>query len=306
MSLRRTARLVIATATAACLAVSLVTPALAAPSVDQERAALDRALAEYDEAQARSDEIDARVAEVSARLDQAFADEQHCLSRLRSRVVAMYRFGENGTFYLLLGASDIQDLAMRLDLLARMAREDAENLLELKAARAEAERSAQELLTLQAEAARALDEVADEVASARQALAASEAALREYEARVAAAAAAKAAKAKPAAAPVPGDPNQGLTGSGEWRTAVASHYSINFTGRGANGEPIGPYSMIVAHKTLPFGTLIEFEYEGKRAVARVTDRGPFTPGREFDLGPGVARTLGFNGVHEVRYRLISQ
>ena len=62
--------------------------------------------------------------------------------------------------------------------------------------------------------------------------------------------------------------------------------------------------MIVAHKTLRFGTLIEFEYKGRRAVARVADRGPHTAGRTFDLGPGVVRVLDFSGVHEVRYRII--
>jgi rare lipoprotein A len=102
------------------------------------------------------------------------------------------------------------------------------------------------------------------------------------------------------------NPSQDLAGTGNWQVGVASHYGINFTGRGANGEPIGPYTMMVAHKTLPFGTLIEFEYNGKRAVAKVADRGPYTPGRDFDLGPGVVRVLGFNGVHQVRYRIISQ
>ena len=87
---------------------------------------------------------------------------------------------------------------------------------------------------------------------------------------------------------------------------VASHYGRNFHGRGASGKPIGPYSMMVAHKTLPFGTLIEFEYHGKRAVASVEDRGPFTPGRDFDLGPGVIRVLGFEGVHPIRYRIIKR
>jgi rare lipoprotein A (peptidoglycan hydrolase) len=62
----------------------------------------------------------------------------------------------------------------------------------------------------------------------------------------------------------------------------------------------------VAHETLPFGTLIEFEYNGKRAVARIADRGPHTPGRTFDLGPGVVRVLDFGGVHEVRYRIIAR
>ncbi len=77
-----------------------------------------------------------------------------------------------------------------------------------------------------------------------------------------------------------------------------------FSGRGASGAEIGPYSMIVAHRTLPFGTLVEFEYRGKRAVASVQDRGPHIPGRTWDLGPGVVRTLDFSGVDEVRWRLV--
>jgi len=64
--------------------------------------------------------------------------------------------------------------------------------------------------------------------------------------------------------------------------------------------------MVVAHKTLPFGTLIEFEYQGKRAVARVADRGPHSAGRDFDLGPGVIRVLDFSGVHNVKYRIIKR
>ena len=101
-----------------------------------------------------------------------------------------------------------------------------------------------------------------------------------------------------------GDSSQRLSGSGAWTTSVASHYGLNFHGRGASGETIGPYSMMVAHETLPFGTLIEFEYNGKRAVAHVADRGPYSSGRTFDLGPGVIRVLGFRGVHPIRWRII--
>ena len=64
--------------------------------------------------------------------------------------------------------------------------------------------------------------------------------------------------------------------------------------------------MMVAHKTLPFHTLIEFEYNGKRAVTSVEDRGPSEKSRMFDLGPGVVRVFGFSGVHPVRYRIITQ
>lgn len=288
----------VAVVLAACIGASGSVPALAAPSAAQtaeDRAAVEAAMERYDAARASLAEVEARMAESSAGLDEAIAREAQAHERLRLRVVAMYRADESGFLSMLFGSATIQDFMTRWDLLTRIARQDAATLEELKAARIEAEATAGRLLELQAQAAATLDAVAEEVARAKRELAASEAALREYESRVAAAARAPAS-----------DSSQQLTGSGAWRTAVASHYGIDFTGTGASGEAIGPYSMIVAHKTLPFGTLIEFEYDGKRAVAKVVDRGPYTEGRTFDLGPGVIRVLGFRGVHEVRYRIISR
>lgn len=285
---------------AICLVGLNAVPVGAAPTSGQtseDRAALARVLGQYEDAQARSAQVNARVKEASAKLDQIVADEARYQSQLRSRVAAIYRSPDESAIILLFTASSVQDLSERFDILERIARLDADNLKALKAARAEAKASAAELLKLQADQARALDELADEVARARKELAASEATLREYEARTAAKA--KAARAKT-------DSTQNLSGTGSWKTAVASHYGRNFTGRSASGEAIGPYSMIVAHKTLPFGTLIEFEYNGKRAVARVVDRGPYVAGRTFDLGPGVVRVLDFSGVHEVRYRIIAK
>lgn len=307
MPIRRTVKPVLVMVLLTALAGPPAATAFAVPSaqgVARDRAALDAALKRYGDAQRAAEEMDARLEEVSAQLDDAIAEEAACQAELQARVVTMYRAGDDNTLALLLGARDIQELAQRLDMVQRLARADAENIQSLKTARAAAQRSADELLALQAEQARSLDALGDEVTAARAELARSEADLREYEARLAAEreAAGRAAAARQAAR----RPPQKLTGTGEWRSAVASHYSRNFTGRGASGEQIGPYSMIVAHKTLPFGTLIEFEYKGKRAVARVADRGPYTPGRTFDLGPGVVRVLDFSGVHEVRYRIVSR
>jgi rare lipoprotein A (peptidoglycan hydrolase) len=301
--------LVVTLSLAAGLVGLRAVPAVATPPADQvaaDRAALEQAVAEYDAAQAAAAEVDSRIAAATAELDQAAAEEAQCQERLRARVVSMYRSGDADTLSVLLKATTIQDLVSRMDLLERVSRQTAENLRDLKDARARATAAAEELLPLQADQARAVEELAAKVAAARTEFAASEAALREYEARVAAAAAAAAAAAKAKVKPVTSNPSQDLTGTGDWQVGMASHYGINFTGRGASGEQIGPYSMIVAHKTLPFGTLIEFEYNGRRAVARVADRGPYTPGRDFDLGPGVVRILGFSGVHQVRYRIISQ
>jgi rare lipoprotein A (peptidoglycan hydrolase) len=304
MSLRRTARLALIAVVTACLLAPSAVPAAAAPTATEvaaDRAVLDEALARYDTAQAEAAAVEARVAEASAELDRLVAEEAACQARLQSRVSAMYRATDADTLSLLLGASNLQQLAERLDLLERIARQSNENLKELKAARAAAETAAEDLLPLQAEQAQKLAALEQEVATARQELAASESALREYEEQMAAK-----ARAAKAAAEAAAKVNQDLSGSGEWQVAVASHYSINFVGKGANGEPIGPYTMMCAHKTLPFGTLVEFEYNGKRCVAKVADRGPYVAGRDFDLGPGVARVLGFSGVHQVRWRIVSQ
>lgn len=62
----------------------------------------------------------------------------------------------------------------------------------------------------------------------------------------------------------------------------------------ANGERYNPNGLTVAHRTLPFNTLIRFTNpsNGASIIARVNDRGPFIKGRHFDLSLGSARRLG--------------
>ncbi|MCK8115227.1 septal ring lytic transglycosylase RlpA family protein [Anaerosoma tenue] len=94
------------------------------------------------------------------------------------------------------------------------------------------------------------------------------------------------------------------TGSG-WRSARVSWYGPGFYGNTmAGGGTLQPNSMVVAHRSLPFGTRIEFSYKGRTCVAVVQDRGPFVGGRTFDLGPGTAKALGFGGVGTVDYRIL--
>lgn len=89
---------------------------------------------------------------------------------------------------------------------------------------------------------------------------------------------------------------------GPWRNAVASWYWEPQALAG--GGYLRPDSMIVAHKSLPFGTRIQFSYRGRTCIATVMDRGPYVSGREFDLGPGTAKALGFDGVDTVAYRIV--
>lgn len=90
-----------------------------------------------------------------------------------------------------------------------------------------------------------------------------------------------------------------------WHRAEVSWYGPGFYGQGmAGGGKLKKTSMIVAHKSLPFGTKVEFKYKGRTVVATVRDRGPYVRGREFDLGPGIARALHMYSVANVSYRIV--
>ncbi len=92
---------------------------------------------------------------------------------------------------------------------------------------------------------------------------------------------------------------------GGWRTARVSWYGPGFYGNTmAGGGKLTPSSMVVAHRSLPFGTKIQFQYKGRSCTAVVRDRGPYVGGRVFDLGPGTAKALGFSGVGTVKYKIL--
>lgn len=63
----------------------------------------------------------------------------------------------------------------------------------------------------------------------------------------------------------------------------------------ANGEQFYPYGFTVAHRTLPFNTILRLTNEktGKTILVRVNDRGPFIKGRDIDVSKGGAIALGF-------------
>lgn len=89
-------------------------------------------------------------------------------------------------------------------------------------------------------------------------------------------------------------------------TGQASYYADQFHGRTtANGEKFNMYAMTAANKTLPFGTKLSVEYQGREVVVRINDRGPYVHGRIIDLSKGAAQALGLvqNGVGQVKLRL---
>lgn len=75
----------------------------------------------------------------------------------------------------------------------------------------------------------------------------------------------------------------------------ASWYGPKFHGkRTANGESYNQMALTAAHKTLPFGTLLKITNlkNGRSAIVRINDRGPFIENRDLDLSKGTAATLG--------------
>ena len=89
----------------------------------------------------------------------------------------------------------------------------------------------------------------------------------------------------------------------------ASWYGTKFHGkRTSSGELYNMYSMSAAHKTLPIPSYVEVTNldNGRKAVVRVNDRGPFVRGRIIDLSYAAAKKLGVydTGTARVEIRAI--
>jgi rare lipoprotein A len=85
---------------------------------------------------------------------------------------------------------------------------------------------------------------------------------------------------------------------------VASWYGKEHHGRPmANGKFYNMYASTIAHRTLPLGTKVELTNPDTGQIVRavVTDRGPFTEGRDVDLSYGIAKKLSMveKGVSKV-------
>ena len=75
---------------------------------------------------------------------------------------------------------------------------------------------------------------------------------------------------------------------------IASWYGNKFHGKKtSNGEIYDMYAMTAAHKTLPLGVEVRVtnRRNGRSAVVRVNDRGPFVAGRIIDLSFAAAKQL---------------
>jgi rare lipoprotein A len=77
-------------------------------------------------------------------------------------------------------------------------------------------------------------------------------------------------------------------------TGMASWYGPPYHNRrGSNGEVYNMHAMTAAHRTLPLGSIVRVTNlkTGQHALVRITDRGPFIPGRVLDLSLAAAHKL---------------
>jgi rare lipoprotein A len=92
-------------------------------------------------------------------------------------------------------------------------------------------------------------------------------------------------------------------------TGRASWYGPPYHNRrGSNGEVYNMHAMTAAHRTLPLGSIVRVTNlkTGHTALVRITDRGPFIPGRVLDLSLAAARKIDvyLPGVAEVKVEVM--
>jgi rare lipoprotein A len=92
-------------------------------------------------------------------------------------------------------------------------------------------------------------------------------------------------------------------------TGLASWYGPPYHNRrGSNGEIYNMHAMTAAHRTYPLGSIVRVTNTrtGATALVRITDRGPFIPGRVVDLSLAAAKKLDVwkPGVAQVKVELM--
>lgn len=71
---------------------------------------------------------------------------------------------------------------------------------------------------------------------------------------------------------------------------------------GGGCKRMDPHSLTAAHRTLHFGSVVHVtnQRNGLTVAVRISDRGPFVPGRIIDLTPAAARAIGCPGLCNVK------
>lgn len=98
--------------------------------------------------------------------------------------------------------------------------------------------------------------------------------------------------------------------SGSPQKGLATYYADSLAGnKTASGERYDPSALTAAHRTLPFGTVVDVARNDGRSVrVRINDRGPFAgKKRVIDLSRKAAEEIGMirDGVVSVTITVVS-
>jgi hypothetical protein len=89
---------------------------------------------------------------------------------------------------------------------------------------------------------------------------------------------------------------------GTWYRALAAPYSPAASlERTACGQRITARTMGLAHPVLPCGAKIYLSFDGHTVLTQVIDRGPNSPGREFNVTKALADEIGLHGTKGIRW-----
>jgi rare lipoprotein A (peptidoglycan hydrolase) len=97
------------------------------------------------------------------------------------------------------------------------------------------------------------------------------------------------------------DNNASPKAEGSYVALAGSSGPAAFGHRTACGGVLRPDTEGVAQPTLPCGVRIFITFHGKTVLTQVVDRGPYAPGRQFDLTEALARQLGLQGVQQITW-----
>ncbi|HSC90932.1 MAG TPA: hypothetical protein VLB86_04680 [Gaiellaceae bacterium] len=91
--------------------------------------------------------------------------------------------------------------------------------------------------------------------------------------------------------------------AGDWYTALVAPYAFEQGAKRTKcGIAIGATTMGVAHPVLPCGAKLVLEFGDVRVLTQVIDRGPASPGHEFDVSRPLAKELKLQGIQPLKWQ----
>jgi hypothetical protein len=89
---------------------------------------------------------------------------------------------------------------------------------------------------------------------------------------------------------------------GGWYSAFAAAAPVRGPRRTPCGHVITRLSVGVGHPVLPCDVKLFIRYGDRTVLTQVIDRGPYVPGRAFELTPELAQLLDLRGTQPIRWR----